>query len=330
MRTGPWSAEAAAEWYWRQPWLAGCNFIPSTAVNQLEMWQAGTFDPETIDRELGWAAAIGFNTMRVFLHDIAWQTDPEGFKRRIEQYLGIATRHGILTLFVLLDDCWNTEPQAGTQPEPVPGVHNSGWVQSPGSRRVTDPGSWPGLESYVKDILRTFAADPRVLMWDLYNEPGNNQLEEKSLPLLRAAFEWARAADPQQPLTSGVWFENKPITECQLDASDVITFHHYADVAGLREQIRRLTAFGRPVACTEYMARTRASRFATHLPVFKEERIGCYNWGLVSGKTQTIYPWGSPQGTPEPEVWFHDILRADGRPFDPAEVVLIKQLTGRG
>jgi endo-1,4-beta-mannosidase len=199
-----WTAENANGWYQRQPWLVGCNFTPSTAINQLEMWQAATFDPDTIGRELGWAAGIGMNAVRVYLHDLVWQADAEGFKRRIDRYLALAARKGIQTLFVLFDDCWNMDPKLGKQPEPLPGVHNSGWMQSPGSKVVTDPGGWARLESYVKDVLAAFAADERILMWDLYNEPGNNGLGDRSLALLQAAFGWARAARPQQPLTAGV------------------------------------------------------------------------------------------------------------------------------
>jgi hypothetical protein len=321
-----WTADQANDWYRKQPWLIGCNFTPSTAINQLEMWQDATFDPATIDRELGWAADLGMNAVRVYLHDLVWQADAEGFKRRIDRFLDLAARKDIQALFVLFDDCWNTDPKLGKQPEPIPGVHNSGWMQSPGSKVVTDPGGWERLEDYVKGVLAAFAADERILMWDLYNEPGNNGLGDRSLPLLQAAFGWARAARPQQPLTAGVWYDNQALIDFQLEASDVITFHNYNDASSLAEQIHHLKALGRPVICTEYMARTRGSRFATHLPIFKQERVGCFNWGLVSGKTQTIYPWGSPPGEPEPEVWFHDIFRRDGTPFDGAEVELIKQL----
>lgn len=328
---GNWSEEKATEWYRRQDWLVGCNFIPSTAINQIEMWQAATFDLETIDRELGWAAGIGFNSVRVFLHDLVWQADSQGLKRRIEQYLNITGRHAILTMFVFFDDCWNTDPRPGRQPEPVPGVHNSGWVQSPGVKKVIDPQAWPELESYVRDIIGTFANDPRVVIWDLYNEPGggNTRLNEKSLGLLQAVFQWARSTNPSQPLTSGIWFDNQPITESQIAWSDIITFHHYAGVADLCTYLQRFASLERPLVCSEYMARSKGSRFATHLPIFKQEQIGCYNWGLVSGKTQTIFPWGSPEGAPEPVEWFHDIFRRDGQPFDREEVDLIKELTMR-
>ncbi len=326
-RPARWSKEKANAWYAQQPWLVGCNFIPSSAINQLEMWQADTFDPKTIDRELDWAAGMGLNTMRVFLHDLAWEDDAAGFKKRINQYLDLAGKHQIRTLFVLFDDCWNQHPKIGKQPDPVPGVHNSGWVQSPGSALVTNPKTWPKLEKYVKDIVSTFAGDKRIVMWDLYNEPGNNGLDEKSLPLVQAVFRWARDAKPQQPLTVGVWYGNKKLNQYQLEASDLITFHNYNKADDLRRQIQDLKKLGRPVICTEYMARTQGSKFQTHLPIFKEEKVGCYNWGFVSGKTQTVFPWGSKKDSPEPKLWFHDILRRDGTPFDPAEVAAIKKQT---
>lgn len=322
-----WSPEKANAWYAKQPWLVGCNFIPSSAINQLEMWQADTFDAKTIDRELGWAAGIGFNTVRVFLHDLVWEADAPGLKKRIEQYLDIADRHKIRTMFVFFDDCWNKDPKIGKQPEPIPGAHNSGWMQSPGQAVVNNPKERARLERYVKDILGTFGTDERVLLWDLYNEPGNEKQGDKSLPFLKDVVRWARDAKPSQPLTVGVWFNNQKLNEFQLANSDVITFHNYDNAAHLRKEIGELKKHGRPLICTEYLARTHFSRFQTHLPIFKEEKVGCYNWGFVSGKSQTIYPWGSKKGTPEPKVWFHDVFRADGTPFDAKEVALIRKLT---
>jgi len=322
-----WSAEQANAWYKKQPWLVGCNFIPSTAINQLEMWQADTFDPKTIDRELGWAADLGMNTLRVFLHDLAWQADPDGFKKRVDQFLDIAARHKIRPLLVIFDDCWNDNPKVGKQPAPVPGVHNSGWVQSPSVKVVNDSKTWDWLEKYVKDVVATFGKDKRVLFWDLYNEPGNSGQDEKSLTLVKSVFAWARTAKPEQPVSVGVWFGNKTLNEYQLAASDVITFHNYNDAANLEREIQSLKKQGRPVICTEYMARTNKSTFTTCLPVFKREHVGCYNWGLVSGKTNTIFPWGSKKDTPEPKLWFHDIFRADGTPFDRDELALIRKLT---
>lgn len=327
MNEARWTIEKAHAWYQQQPWLVGCNFIPSTAINQLEMWQEGTFDPETIDRELSWAGKIGFNSVRVFLHDLLWQAGEKPLKTRMERYLDIAAKHNIRTVFVLFDDCWNANPKLGSQPEPTPGVHNSGWVQSPGESVVTDPGQWTRLESYVAGLLGYFENDERILMWDLYNEPGNSGLRDRSLHLLQATFTWARQAGPRQPLTAPIWFDNQPLNEFQLAASDIITFHHYSDAASLQEQIYYFKSFNRPVICSEYLARTLNSRYETHLPVFKREQVGCYNWGFVSGRTQTIYPWLSPEGAPEPEQWFHDVLYQDGTPYQQVEIDLIKKLT---
>jgi hypothetical protein len=322
-----WTKEQINEWYKKQTWLVGCNFIPSTAINQLEMWQKDTFDIDTIRRELRMAKDIGFNTVRVFLHDLLWQFDDEGFKDRIKHYLDITVKNKIKTMFVLLDDCWNSNPKIGKQPNPIPGVHNSGWLQSPGIEIVTAPAGWSRLEDYVYDTISTFAKDERILIWDLYNEPGNNKLAEKSLPLLKTVFKSARKAKPGQPLTAGIWFDNRQLNDFQLTESDIITFHSYREENNLKEQIKNLKEHKRPLICTEYMARQNGSRFETHLPIFKRESVGCYNWGLVSGKTQTIYPWNSTKGTPIPKEWFHDIFNKDGTPFSIEEVGSIKNIT---
>jgi len=327
-----WTADQAKKWYSQQPWLIGCNFIPSTAINELEMWQAETWDPKTIDTELGWAENIGFDVVRVYLHNLVWEADKDGFKKRINEFLNIADRHNIKVLFVLFDDCWNKDPKLGKQPEPKPGVHNSGWMQAPGLARVNDPTSWGSLENYEKDLLTTYANDKRVLMWDLYNEPGNSDQFDKSLPFLKKVFEWAWSIRPSQPLTCATWnhdakFNN--LNEFQLANSDVITFHNYSDPKNLEDEIQQLQKLGRPFICSEYMARTNNSKFETNLPVFKKYNVGAINWGLVSGKSNTIFPWGSKEGTPEPTIWFHDIFRKDGTAFSNDEVKFIKNITQR-
>ena len=324
-----WSSEQAWQWHRQQSWLVGCNFIPSTAINQLEMWQIETFDPETIDYELSWAASLGFNCVRVYLHDLLWDNSPDGFRVRIDQFLKIAASHAIRPIFVVFDDCWNSEFSLGKQPSPKPGVHNSGWVDSPGLQIVNNPFEWNRLERYVKGLLTAFKDDERILMWDLYNEPGNNGQGVKSLPLLKAAFEWAWSVRPSQPISVGVWFDNQTLNEFQLASCDVITFHHYADAASLEGLIQTLKVHNRPLVCTEYMARGNNSRFETHLPIFKREQVGCLNWGLVAGKTNTIFAWNTPADIPEPPLWFHDIFRKDGTPYRADEVAFIRQMTGK-
>ena len=324
-----WSQEQANEWYQQWGWLRGSDFLPSTAINQLEMWQAETFDPQTIDRELGWAADIGMNSMRVYLHHLAWELDPEGFKDRVGQYLSIADSHNISTIFVFFDDCWNPTYKAGKQPDPKPGIHNSGWVRDPGDLLLSDSTLFVTLEKYVKDVLTNFHDDERIVLWDLYNEPGNSDYKNKSMPLLQKVFRWGREVNPTQPLSVGVW--NKRLVDLgryQLDHSDVITYHNYNDKETHQQWIDSLRTFGRPLICTEYMARTRNSLFKNILPLLKEENIGAYNWGLVAGKSNTIYAWDTPMPDgKEPKVWFHDIFRKDGTPYDRKEVSLIKEVT---
>ncbi len=341
-----WSAAAATAWYATRPVPFGCNFVPSTAVNPLEMWQAATFDLATIDRELGIAAGLGMNAVRVFLHDLLW-IDPAGTIARIEAFLTCAAGHGIAVMLVLFESCWNGAPVAGPQLPPRPGVHNSRWVQSPGMATLADAGQRSRLEAYVTGLVRAFARDPRIMAWDIWNEPDNGPevarrdvttLKAKSelvLPLLGAAFGWVRAAGATQPLTSGIWSGDwsardrlTPIQRCQVDGSDVISFHNYDGGDEFARRCDWLAALGRPVWCTEYMARPRGSTFAAILPVAASRGVALFNWGLVRGRTQTHLPWDSwdhPYLGAAPEPWFHDICDPDGAPHDPAESALLRR-----
>jgi hypothetical protein len=349
-QTPRWTPAAAAEWYARQPWLVGSNYIPSYAVNQLEMWQADTFDPTRIDQELGWAENIGLNTMRVFLHDVLWRQDAGGFKRRIDRFLKIADRHKIKIVFVMFDSCWDPFPEPGRQPAPRPGVHNSGWVQSPGARALLDPQQTDRLLEYVRDVIAEFANDKRVLAWDLWNEPDNlnsssygaSEPKDKVarvLSLMPRVFEFARGGLPRQPLTSGLWQgdwsspEKLSATErMQLDLSDVVSFHNYGKPEEFEKHVQWLRAFNRPILCTEYMARPVGSTFEGILPIAKKYNVAAFNWGLVAGKTQTWLPWDSwqrPYTGREPATWFHDIFSLTGSPYRQREVDFIRQITGR-
>ncbi len=341
-----WSSERANDWYAAQPWLVGANFIPSTAINQLEMWQAETFDTATINKELGWAASLGMNTMRVYLHDLVWENDEQGFYDRINIFLDIAKKHNIKIIFTIFDSCWDPFPKAGQQRAPQPYVHNSGWVQSPGQDALKDSTQYPRLEKYVKAIVGKFANDDRIFAWDVWNEPDNmtgpsyEKVEvpnkaELVLPLLKKTFEWARSSNPSQPLTSGVWSGNwesentlKPIEKLQIEQSDVVSFHSYDDSATFSKKVKELKRYNKPLICTEYMARPNKSTFQTFLPIAKEHKVAMYNWGFVDGKSQTIYPWDSwtKKYTGEPPLWFHDIFRKDGTPYKQDEVDFIKQI----
>ena len=326
---GRWPASKSWSWYNGRPWLIGCNFVPSTAVNDVEMWQKGSFDPQTIDRELRWAQGLGFNSVRVFLNYVAWKEDPEGLKKRFEQFLSIAHGRGISVMPVLLDDCnfAGREAAPGRQPDPVPGVHNSQWVSSPPLKMVTDRAAWPEIEKYVKDLVGAFGEDKRVVVWDLYNEPGNSGMGVKSQPLMEAVFTWARQTKPSQPLTVGAWADfHDAMQRRMMDLSDVVSFHGYDARAGIEAKLKLCGGHGRPVLCTEWLLRQGGNTPQTLLPLFRDRKIGCYNWGLVAGRTQTFMPWGSAPGTPVPKLWQHDLFHKDGSPFDPAEVEFIRRL----
>jgi hypothetical protein len=325
-----WSEKKANAWYAQQPWMAGCDYIPATAVNQIEMWQAATFDAPQIDKELTWAQDLGFKTLRVFLSSVVWQNDAAGLKQRIDTFLKLCDKHGIRPMFVFFDDCWAPESHYGQQPAPRPGVHNSGWVQDPSvSLRADTARLFPMLHKYVKDIISTFGKDKRVLLWDLYNEPGNSGHNLETLPLLKHVFKWARQCNPTQPLTAGIWYMDCPaLNAYQLNHSDVISYHNYSDEANHATEISYLKMLNRPLVCTEYMARRQNSLFQNIMPMLKKEKVVAINWGFVAGKTNTIFAWGTPlPDVKEPPIWFHDIYRQDGTPFDPKEVELIKSLT---
>jgi len=343
-----WSEQKSNTWYAQQPWLVGANYIPSNAINQLEMFQAATFDPAINDRELGLAESIGMNTARVFLQDQLWEQDPEGFKKRLDTFLGIAAKHHIRPLLVLFDSCWETNPRLGPQHPPIPGIHNSGWVQSPGKERLLNQADEPKLKAYVVGIVGAFAKDDRILGWDIWNEPDNgggdiaNDVPGKVKrvnELLPKAFSWARSVNPTQPLTSGVWLgdwtdpaKQSATTKIQLAESDVISFHNYGWPEEFEQRIKELQHLQRPILCTEYMARGAGSTFDGSLPVAKRYHVAAINWGLVAGKTQTYLPWDSwqrPYVLTQPTVWFHEVFRNDGAPYRQREVDLIHELTGR-
>jgi hypothetical protein len=345
-----WTAKAAQSWYAKQPWLVGSNYLPASAINELEMWQAQTFDPVEIDKELGWAQSLGMNTMRVFLHDLPWQQDSEGFKKRIGTFLEICQKHKIKPMFVLFDSCWDPRPHLGPQRAPRPGVHNSGWVQSPGAAALRDESQYPRLEAYVQGVVGAFAQDERVLAWDIWNEPDNTnessygkaELPNKKeivLALLPRAFAWARDAKPRQPLTSGIWHEDpntpeklSPMAKEQLELSDVVSFHNYSPPAKFEQEVKWLESYGRPILCTEYMARPQGSTFEGILPIAKKAKVAAINWGFVAGKSQTFLPWDSwqhPYVDRQPPVWFHDIFHADGTPYRPEEAAFIRKETGK-
>jgi hypothetical protein len=340
-----WPEQKAQEWFDQHGWVVGCNYIPSNAINQIEMWQEESFSPEIIDRELGWAAGLGFNVARVFLHHLLWEQDKAGFLARIEEYLEISSKHGIKTMLVLFDAVWDPFPKLGKQPEPRHNVHNSGWVQCPGYDVLNDPNRYDDLHSYVTGIVSHFKADDRVLIWDLFNEPDNMNIAsykdddyiahkaELSMQLLKKTINWVRVINPMQPVTMAPWQENwhcshrvSALDHYMFTHSDIISFHNYEDKDSLEQRLISIQRYNRPMLCTEYMARPFDSTFQEILPLMEKYKVGAFNWGLVAGKSQTHCPWDSWEKTyeNEPELWFHDIFRTNGEAYLPDEVAFLK------
>lgn len=349
-QTPKWSEKEANDWYAKQPWLVGSNYIPATAINQLEMWQPDTFDTTRIDMELGWAESLGMNTVRVFLHDLLWQQDPSGFRKRIDRFLTIAKKHRIRPILVLFDSCWFPFPAVGIQPIPRRGVHNSGWVQSPGAKALTDPAQDIRLLTYVQEVVLAFSTDDRILAWDLWNEPDNTNGSsygsseprdkvDRVRALLPEVYKYARAGLPTQPLTSGVWKGGDwsspekldAIEKIQMELSDIVSFHNYGKPEEFEKRIQWLQAYHRPILATEYMARGNGSTFQGILPIAKQYKVAAYNWGFAAGKTQTWLPWDSwqhPYTDRQPDLWFHDIFASNGKPYLQEEVEFIRSITG--
>ena len=342
-----WTEAEATAYMAHQPYPIGGNFLPADAINQLQMWQSSTWDPAEIDKELGWAQAIGMTTMRVFLHDLLYQQDPRGFEHRVDEFLSLSAKHNIKPVLVLFDSCWDPEPKLGPQHPPIPGVHNSGWVQSPGVA-LADESQQPRLEAYVKGIVGHFASDKRILAWDLWNEPDNGgggnyttNLKNKTDlmdGMLPHVFAWARSVGPVQPLTSGVWQHDdwsnpallSPTEKIQLGESDIISFHDYSWPETFEKRIVQLETLHRPILCTEYMARGAGSTFDQSLPIAAKHHVGAINWGLVQGLSQTYLPWDSwklPYTDREPTVWFHDVFYTNGKPYRQAEADEIRRIS---
>ena len=345
--TARWSAERARQWYAESGWRMGCNYAPASAGNQLEMWQAETWDPARIDQELGWAANLGMNSLRVFLHDLLFEQDQENFLARVDEFLGIADSHGIATMLVLFDGVWHPEPRLGPQGEPRPKTHNSMWLQSPGAAILRDRSRWPALRPYVEGVMERFGSDARVCTWDLFNEPDQTnaisyprkEVDDKSDlcdELVSQVFDWSQAVDPDQPLTAGVYLGvdgavervNK-LARTMLSRSDVISFHSYSPGRKLRGTIQHLQRYERPLLCTEWMARTLGSPVEL-IDLLAEENVSAWCWGLVDGRSQTRYSWTSwLREADENATWFHDLLHPDGSPYDEAEAERLRAAARR-
>ena len=346
-----WSEEQAWDWYKKQPWLCGCNFMGSDCCNRIEQWQELDFEAhlQTADRELALAASIGFNTVRLILEYTVWKEEHDTFMRRLDQYLSTCAKHGIAALIVFGNDCTvpkeiYSEPKLGPQTYDI-GYHG-GKKKSPhairssvGYNPMDDPETEAGYYRMAGEIIEKYAKDPRVVIWDLFNEPGNGNRGSKSLPYMERFFEIAREISPVQPLTAGVWKDcssgvKSEIEVRALELSDIVSYHGYSDFESEILKINHLKQYNRPIVNTEWLNRITKNEVAQMLPVFFLERIGCYCWGFVAGKYQTNEPWESlwqmyENGNHSLDLtkWQHELFRINLRPYDPAEIEVFKKFT---
>ena len=335
-----WSEEKANEWYASQPWPVGCVYMPSYGGTPVEIWGKEYFKPDVVDSELALAEDLGFNAIRLFLCDVVWQEDPKGFMERLEETVRLADKHGMRILMTFFTNGGTIKnPYTGPQPQPVPGVHNSVWMSSPGKDVVNNPEKWPVIERYLKQVMKRYKNDPRILAWCLYNEPEHTDGFD-TISFIKEVYRWAREVNPSQPLTSPMCAMpdarsyNKPISDFICENSDIISFHCYDNIDRCTRFVEYALQYGRPVLCSEWMARTRGSDYPSILPLFKEKKIGSFSYGLVNGKQQCQYPWNSVvDGKPvpfteEPELWFHDLFRPDHTPYNEEEISFIKDYLG--
>ena len=338
-RNGPWTKEQAWEWYSRQPWMRGCNYMPASCANRVDQWQEMGCEERfaEMERELKLAQSIGFNTLRILIEEqgfAVWCAEHDGFMARLERMLALLDKYGMhkygmRMILVLGNDCsrpkeiWSF-PKTGPQPCDW-GYH--------GGRKRSQHGSFPGAVGYTcvddpelrekffamcEEVMTKYRTDRRIAFWNIWNEPGNgNRRKPEHVALIRRLFELAWKIDPVQPLAADVWaghygMSPKDANKSQVlagELSDIISYHCYGDY---ETQVRILSKlkrhYGRPLVNTEWLARIKHNDVFTAYPLYFIEGVGCTCWGFVAGKYQTYEPWESmwrqvEDGKPEAEKY---------------------------
>ena len=345
-----WSKEKAWDWYQKRPWIRGCNYMSADCANRIDQWQADGFEQrlETTDRELALAAQTGFNSIRIIPEFIVWDQEHDSFLKRFDRYLDVCAKHGITCMVVLANDCMRPKGleinRLGRQ-HVAWGYHGGRKLSQHdsigiGYHVLDEPETAPRYFEMVREMVVRYKNDERIIIWNVYNEVGNSGRKEITLPNLKRIFEICREIDPVQPLTCETWslggeIENLPEAErYALEHSDIISYHSYSDYITNIKIIRALKQLGRPILCTEWLARCLDNNVREMFPLFYIERIGCYNWGFVAGKSQTYEPWNSLwkqyEDNPNEKIdftkWFHDLYRPNHKPYDPKEIEIIKSI----
>lgn len=325
-----WSIEKAEEYMKRFGVIKGVNFIPSYCHSYIEMWHH--FNETCIRRELGYAKQVGFNSLRIFVAECQWETRREVVTSRLDQFLDICKEMGFSIMLTLQPNTYmipGWKMDADEDPfitHLQPSGHDRGWIYK-GARIFDCFGQWEEnrdeVARFISEIVARYGRDERVAFWDLYNEPW-----EANRPLVELAFARAREQRPIQPLTCcwRAW-----------DLSDITSFHCYEkpgtpprqQVMGVHylsfeDELKRACSTGRPILCSECVARTFGNELEAFLPYYSRAHIGFYVWGLCAGSAQYHIPWEWPEGSPVPRRWFQCMLYPDGTPFDEKEIAMIR------
>jgi hypothetical protein len=173
--------------------------------------------------------------------------------------------------------------------------------------------------------MKQFKRDSRVLYWDLYNTAGNSELWEVTLPLMDQTFQWARDVNPEQPLAVAAWTKfGSAMSARMLERSDLVSFQSFDNEQQVAAIIELLQRYKRPMICSDWLLRQQDNRFDNILPLFAVHRVGWFNHGLANGKTQAWIQQKLYRSKRDPELWQHDVLKADGTAYNAKEVELIQ------
>ena len=349
-----WSKERAWEWYNNRPWIRGCNYMSASCANRVDQWQSLHFDKylKETEAELKLMRELGYNSVRLILEYVVWEKEHDVFLKNFERYISLCNSYGISCMIVLANDCMppKTElwkmPSIGEQSYDI-GYHGGRKHSQHGRHNAPAPHYYldenDSREKYfemVREIVSLYKDDARILMWDLFNEPGNSNRRGITMPNLKRMLDEVRKINPSQPLTIGAWWcgddrcFNNEIDQFALESSDIITYHNYGKYEEHIQVIKYLKGLGRPIMNTEWLARCTGNTVFENFPLFYLENIGCYNWGFVAGKYQTYEPyeghWQWYNDDKHADIdftkWFHDLYRPSHRPYDPRETELISRL----
>ena len=361
-RQGPWTKEKAWAWQDAQPWYRGCNYMPVSAANRVDQWQSYGSEERfaEVEREFALAKEIGFNAMRLIIEwqgFAVWLQEPDAFRANFERYLALMEKYGLKAFVVLGNDCsrpkfmW-TMPKLGEQEYDV-GYHGGrrktqhGGFSEPGYLIVDEPEYREKFFAFCRELVTKYAHDGRVVMWELWNEPGAGNRGMMSAQILKDLFALCWEIDPDQPLSANLWSRSTglvlqgkdphPVEKLAMDLSDVITYHGYVDI---ERQVRLCDElakrWGRPLYNTEWLLRIEGCDFPDNYAFMARRKIGALNWGFVNGKYQTHEPyepcWRTKfeyGGRGDPTKWMHDLFRISHHPYDPYEIAVARNVNAQ-